>query len=152
DIGVLWIWMAIAGAGIGPAFAVFTLIVSAAVPMRQIGVASSSLTFFQQIGGTIGLTIASTLFASRLLEEVPKQLVAAGVPPEAVAGFSQGGSSLNLTDTNLRDSILAQFPQAAPIIDSIVAGIHEAISLALANSIWIGVGAAILAVVAVLFL
>jgi EmrB/QacA subfamily drug resistance transporter len=152
DIGTLWIWMAIAGAGIGPAFAVFTLIVSAAVPMRQIGVASSSLTFFQQIGGTIGLTIASTLFASRLTEEVPKQLVAAGVPPEAVAGFSQGGSSLNLTDTNLRESILAQFPQAAPIVDAIVAGIRESISLALGGAIWIGIGAAIIAVIAVLFL
>jgi EmrB/QacA subfamily drug resistance transporter len=152
DIGTLWIWMAIAGAGIGPAFAVFTLIVSAAVPMRQIGVASSSLTFFQQIGGTIGLTIASTLFASRLMEEVPKQLVAAGVPPEAVAGFSQGGSSLNLTDTNLRESILAQFPQAAPIVDAIVAGIRESISLALGGAIWIGIGAAIIAVIAVLFL
>jgi EmrB/QacA subfamily drug resistance transporter len=152
DIGVLWIWMAIAGAGIGPAFAVFTLIVSAAVPMRQIGVASSSLTFFQQIGGTIGLTIASTLFASRLMEEVPKQLVAAGVPPEAVAGFSQGGSSLNLTGTNLRETILAQFPQAAPIVDAIVAGVRESISLALGGAIWVGIGAAIIAVIAVLFL
>jgi EmrB/QacA subfamily drug resistance transporter len=152
DITALWIWMAIAGAGIGPAFAVFTLIVSAAVPMRQIGVASSSLTFFQQIGGTIGLTIASTLFASRLTEEVPKQLIAAGVPPEAVAGFSQGGSSLNFTRTDLRESILAQFPQAAPIVDAIVAGIREAISVALAGAIWVGIGAAIIAVIAVLFL
>jgi EmrB/QacA subfamily drug resistance transporter len=152
DIGVLWIWMALAGAGIGPAFAVFTLIVSAAVPMRQIGVASSSLTFFQQIGGTIGLTIASTLFASRLMEEVPKQLIAAGVPPQAVAGFSQGGSSLNLTDTDLRATILAQFPQAAPIVDAIVGGIREAISVSLASAIWIGIGAAIIAVIAVLFL
>ena len=152
DIGVLWIWMAIAGAGIGPAFAVFTLIVSAAVPMRQIGVASSSLTFFQQIGGTIGLTIASTLFASRLTEEVPKQLIAVGVPAEAVSGFSQGGSSLNLTRTDLRESILEQFPQAAPIVDAIVAGIREAISVALAGAIWVGIGAAIIAVIAVLFL
>ena len=152
DITVLWIWMVIAGAGIGPAFAVFTLIVSAAVPMRQIGVASSGLTFFQQIGGTIGLTIASTLFASRLTEEVPKQLIAAGVPAEAVGGFSQGGSILSLTGTDLRATILAQFPQAAPIVDAIVAGIREAISVALGGAIWVGIGAAVIAVIAVLFL
>ncbi|HEY8135815.1 MAG TPA: MDR family MFS transporter [Candidatus Limnocylindrales bacterium] len=152
DIGVLWIWMAIAGAGIGPAFAVFTLIVSAAVPMHQIGAASSGLTFFQQIGGTIGLTIASTLFASRLTDEVPKQLIAAGVPAEAVSGFAQGGSTLNLTRTDLRATILAQFPQAAPIIDAIVAGIREAISVALAGALWVGIGAAAIAVIAVLFL
>ena len=74
------------------------------------------------------------------------------MPPEAVAGFSQGGSSLNLTGTDLRATILAQFPQAAPIVDAIVAGIREAISVSLAGAIWIGIGAAIIAVIAVLFL
>jgi EmrB/QacA subfamily drug resistance transporter len=158
DIGTLWIWMAIAGAGIGPAFAVFTLIVSAAVPMRQIGVASSSLTFFQQIGGTIGLTIASTLFASRLTEEVPKQLVSAGVPEQFVAQFAGSSGSFNLTGTgDLGARILAQVPEqfkalVEPLIPNIVNAIHEAISLALGGAIWVGIGAAIIAVIAVAFL
>jgi hypothetical protein len=158
DLVTLWIWMAIAGAGIGPAFAVFTLIVSAAVPMRQIGVASSSLTFFQQIGGTIGLTIASTLFASRLTEEVPRQLVAAGVPEQFVGQFAGNSGSFNLTGTgDLGARILEQVPAefkalVEPLIPSIVNGIHEAISLALGGAVWVGVGAAILAVIAVLFL
>ena len=158
DLVTLWIWMAIAGAGIGPAFAVFTLIVSAAVPMRQIGTASSSLTFFQQIGGTIGLTIASTLFASRLTEEVPKQLVAAGVPQQFVAQFAGNSGSFNLTGTgDLGARILAQVPEqfkplVEPLIPNIVNGIHEAISLALGGAIWVGIGAAIIAVIAVLFL
>jgi hypothetical protein len=150
--------MAIAGAGIGPAFAVFTLIVSAAVPMRQIGVASSSLTFFQQIGGTIGLTIASTLFASRLTEEVPKQLVAAGVPEQFVTQFAGNSGSFNLTGTgDLGARILAQVPEQfkaliEPLIPNIVNGIHEAISLALGGALWVGIGAAMIAVIAVLFL
>ena len=55
DRPVLWIWMIVAGLGIGPSFAVFALIVQNAVPPREIGTASSSLTFFQQIGGTVGL-------------------------------------------------------------------------------------------------
>jgi EmrB/QacA subfamily drug resistance transporter len=158
DHVTLWIWMAIAGAGIGPAFAVFTLIVSAAVPMRQIGVASSSLTFFQQIGGTIGLTIASTLFASRLMEEVPRQLVTAGVPQEFVSQFAGNAGAFNLTAPgDLGARILANVPEQfrpliEPIIQNIVYGIHEAISVALANAIWVGVGAAIIAVIAVLFL
>ena len=55
--------MVVAGLGIGPTFAVFTLIVQNTVPPDRIGVATSSLTFFQQIGGTVGLTIAGTIFA-----------------------------------------------------------------------------------------
>lgn len=158
DLVTLWIWMAIAGAGIGPAFAVFTLIVSAAVPLGQIGVASSSLTFFQQIGGTIGLTIASTLFASRLTEEVPKQLVAAGVPQQFVSQFAGSSGSFNLTGTgDLGARILEQVPEqfkalVQPLIPNIVNGIHEAISLALGGAIWVGIGAAIIAVIAVMFL
>src|SRR6266567_2417393 len=35
---LVWLWMAIAGVGIGPAFAVFTLIVQNAVPVRDLGV------------------------------------------------------------------------------------------------------------------
>ena len=89
----MWIWMIIAGLGIGPSFAVFTLIVQNSVPPREVGTASSSLTFFQQIGGTVGLTIASTIFASRLIEEIPPQLVAAGVPQQFIDQFqAQQGS------------------------------------------------------------
>ena len=94
DRPVLWIWMIIAGLGIGPSFAVFTLIVQNAVPPREIGTASSSLTFFQQIGGTVGLTIAGTIFASKLIDEIPMQMVKAGVPQQIVDQFqAQGGAA-----------------------------------------------------------
>ena len=46
----------------------------------ELGTATSALTLFQQVGGTVGLAITGTLFGSTLLEEVPKQLAAAGVP------------------------------------------------------------------------
>lgn len=90
---LLWLWMALAGLGIGPSFAVFTLIVQNAVSPDRIGVATSNLTFFQQIGGTVGLTLAGTVFASRFAEEIPPRLEAAGVPPEFAAQFAGGGGS-----------------------------------------------------------
>ena len=159
DRATLWIWMIVAGLGIGPSFAVFTLIVQNAVSPREVGTASSSLTFFQQIGGTVGLTIASTIFASKLIEEIPTQLVAAGVPQQAVDQFQQqGGGTLNLTGTgDLGTRILAQVPEqfkafVEPLIPNIVAGIHEAFSLAVASTFWIGIGGALIAAVAVLFL
>jgi predicted MFS family arabinose efflux permease len=150
---VMWIWMVVAGLGIGPSFAVFGLIVQNAVRPQEVGAASSSLTFFQQIGGTVGLTIATTLFASRLIEELPGQLRAAGVPEVAIQGFEQGGGQgFDLTGTDLRQTILDAFPQAAPIIDAIIAGIHEAFSIAVASTFWIGIAGAVLAAIAVLFL
>jgi hypothetical protein len=149
--------MVIAGLGIGPSFAVFTLIVQNEVAMDRVGVASSSLTFFQQIGGTVGLTIASTIFASRFADELPKQLSAAGLPPQFVSAFASGGVG-NLTGTgDLGKVILAAVPPdqqqfVHPLIPAIVHAIYEAVSIAIASTFWVGIGGAILAAVLVLFL
>ena len=68
---VLWGWMFVTGIGVGPTFAVFTLIVQNGVPVARLGTATSNLTFFQQVGGTVGLAITGTIFGSRLIEELP---------------------------------------------------------------------------------
>jgi EmrB/QacA subfamily drug resistance transporter len=159
DRPVLWLWMALAGLGIGPSFAVFTLIVQNAVSPDRIGAATSSLTFFQQIGGTVGLTIAGTLFADRLREEIPTQLVAAGVPQQMVDAFAaSGGNVQDLAGTgDLGAAILAGTPDAfkpvvEPLIPNIVTGIHEAVSIAIASTFWVGIVAALIAAVLVVFL
>jgi EmrB/QacA subfamily drug resistance transporter len=160
DRPVLWLWMALAGLGVGPSFAVFTLIVQNAVSPDRIGVATSSLTFFQQIGGTVGLTIAGTLFGDRIKTEIPIQLVAHGVPQPIVDQFSGAGAGaqLDLTGTgDLGAKILAGTPDAfkpiiQPLIPNIVGGIHEAISIAIANTFWAGIVAAVLAALLVLLL
>ena len=61
---LVWLWMFIAGLGIGPSFAIFTTIVQSAVAPRMLGAATSSLTFFRQVGGSVGLAIAGTIFGS----------------------------------------------------------------------------------------
>ena len=155
----LWLWMVLAGLGIGPSFAVFTLIVQNAVSPDRIGVATSSLTFFQQIGGTVGLTIAGTIFASRFAEEVPPRLIAAGVPAQFAQQFAvAGGGNADVTGTgDLGQRILAAVPPEAqalvqPLIPGIVNAIHEAFSVALASTFWVGIIGAILAAVFVAFL
>src|SRR2546425_6521554 len=87
---VLWAWMFVAGLGVGPMFSVFTLVVQGAVAPQQIGTATSSLTLFQQLGGSVGLAIAGTVFGSRLVEELPRQL-SSSVPPQVASAF--GGSA-----------------------------------------------------------
>ena len=160
DRPILWLWMVLAGLGIGPSFAVFTLIVQNAVSHEQVGVATGSLTFFQQIGGTVGLTIAGTLFADRLTAEIPTQLAKSGVPQSMLDQFQAngGGGALDLTGTgDLGARILAVVPapfkaSVEPIIPTIVHAIHDAFSIALASTFWVGIVAAVVAAVVVLFL
>ena len=122
------------------------------------GTASSSLTFFQQIGGTVGLTVASTLFAGRLTSEIPSELVAFGVPQPLVAQFAGGGGTVDVTGTgDLGQRILTSLPAAVrptvePLIPAIVRGIHEAFSVSLASAFWVGIAGAVAAAVIVLLL
>ncbi|MGH2394457.1 MAG: MFS transporter, partial [Candidatus Limnocylindria bacterium] len=155
---LVWLWMAIAGLGIGPTLAVFTLIVQNSVPVRQLGAATSNVTLFQQLGGTVGLAITGTIFGTRLLEEVPRQMTAAGVPDPVVAGFSAGGGS-TLNDVSavgdLGASILADVPeqfraQVEPFVPAIVDGIHQAFSIATAATFGVGIITALLAALLVL--
>jgi MFS family permease len=156
---VLWFWQFVAGIGIGPTLAVFTIIVQNAVPWQQLGVATSNLTFFRQVGGSVGLAIAGTIFGSTLATEAPRQVVAAvtaaGMPPAQVQLLgSQLATGFNLDDLagvgNLGARILAGIPGTArplvePYLPQIVRGIYEALSLGIANTMWLGVIGALIA-------
>jgi EmrB/QacA subfamily drug resistance transporter len=162
DRPVLWLWMLVAGIGIGPSFAVFTLIVQNSVQPDRIGVATSNLTFFQQIGGTVGLTLAGTILANRVVTELPLQLAKDGVPLQAFAQIpirrpgQTTGVDLFATG-DLGKAILNSVDEAtratlAPIVPNIVRAVHEAFTIALASTFWVGIGGALIAAVLVLFL
>jgi predicted MFS family arabinose efflux permease len=157
DRPIMWLWMALAGLGIGPSFAVFTLIVQNAVSPDRIGVATSSLTFFQQIGGTVGLTLAGTILADKITTELPARLVGAGVPPAFLTGFSPANpdvAKLDIFGTGDLAGRLATVipPEGQGLIPAIVQAIHEAFSIAIASTFWIGIAGAVLAAILVLFL
>jgi EmrB/QacA subfamily drug resistance transporter len=153
---MLWVWQFVTGLGVGPTFAVFTIIVQNAVPWNQLGVATSNLTFFRQIGGTVGLSLAWTIFGTsfrtELLPQVTDRMTASNAPPDVVAGVRQFLAGTRdqfnqLTSVGNLDKTLGDLlpPPVLPFVDAIVRGVHEAMSIAIANSMWLGVGAAIAA-------
>jgi hypothetical protein len=152
--------MFVTGLGVGPTFAVFTLIVQNGVPVARLGTATSNLTFFQQVGGTVGLAITGTIFGSRLIEELPGQLAAAGVPPEiggALAGGGPGSLDALTGVGDLGQAILAAVPpeikaQVEPFVPGIVDAIYNAFSIATASTFVPGIVAAVVAAGLVLLL
>jgi hypothetical protein len=133
-------------------------VVQNAVPFNMLGVATSNLTFFRQIGGTVALAIVGTVFGTAFSNQIAPSMAAAGVPEPIVTGFQQGIQSgavdpNQLTGTgDLGQTILANAgplaSQIEPFIGKVVAGIHDAFSLAIAQSFWIGIIAAVIAAVA----
>jgi EmrB/QacA subfamily drug resistance transporter len=149
----LWLWMLIAGLGVGPTMALFTLIVQNDVPFAQLGTATSDLTLIRQIGTSVGLTIAFTIFRNNLTWGlIHDSIRTAGasadqVPLTPPAGFdpgqltSVGGPGL---------SALSQLPPS--LVGFYTDGFHQAFSVAIGNSVWIGVAASGLAFLTTLLL
>jgi EmrB/QacA subfamily drug resistance transporter len=71
EIGIIF---AVIGLGMGFLMQITTLVAQNSVDPRQMGVASSSRTFFQQIGGSIGVAAFGAVFARRLVESMAAQL------------------------------------------------------------------------------
>jgi EmrB/QacA subfamily drug resistance transporter len=154
DDMVLAAWMFVAGLGIGPTFAVFTIVVQNAVPFQDLGAATSDLTLFRQIGTTVGIAVAFTIFRLNFSWDLLReQLIGAGAPAAFVpttppAGFDAG--QLTSISGNGGTDFLAQIPaQLQPIF---IDGFHRALTISIANSIWLGVAAAGVALVTAFFL
>ena len=155
-VPIVWLWMFIVGLGVGPTFSVFTIVIQNAVPFRQLGVATSNLTFFRQIGGTIALAFVGTIFGSTFQEQIGPQMVAAGVTPDAIGVFF-GAIKAGVIDvqvlTGVGDMgavISAKVPALAPSVDAIVQARDVAFSIATAQTFWLGVlGATAAAIAAV---
>src|SRR5262249_9302023 len=67
-------FFAVIGLGMGFLMQITTLVAQNSVAPNEMGVASSSRTFFQQIGGSIGVAAFGAVFARRLVESLAAQL------------------------------------------------------------------------------
>jgi EmrB/QacA subfamily drug resistance transporter len=78
------VFMLVLGVGIGLVMQVIVLVVQNDAPPRDIGVATSTATFFRSMGGSLGVALFGAIFASRLTSEL------ATLPGGAGAQFSGG--------------------------------------------------------------
>ena len=162
----LYLGMFITGIGIGPAISVYTIIIQNAVPFSRLGVATSNLTFFRQIGGSVGLAIAGTVFSNALSSDLPKQLgpvvanITAAAPPAVqsqVAQVFQQSSGQNLNNlTGVGQSfgqvIISSVPQALqsifePFKSQLDLAFNNSFSFGVSQTFLLGVAASIAAVV-----
>jgi len=156
---LVWTAMFLTGLGIGPISSVLTAVVQTTVPAAVMGVATSTLTFFRQLGASIWLAISGSIFSTAFEAQVPARMSANGVPDSLAAGLTSGsGAVASEASTNVGDLgtlILAALPPearqvVAPFISGIVEAMHEAFSLATGTSFWIGIAAVAVAFVLLL--
>jgi hypothetical protein len=140
----LWAYMLILGFGIGPSMAGFTVVVQNLVPVNRLGVATSTLTFLRQIGASVGLAVAGTVFSTQFANRLPQTLAAHGVPQQAIPQLVQLSELLQSVG-NGRSVLERIFTgPAAALIPKIIAAANQALALAIGDLFWVTVVSGVL--------
>lgn len=108
DVGFLMTGMVIVGLGLGMLMQTLTIAAQNAVEARNLGVATSSTTFFRQIGGTLGTAVLFSVLFSKI--------------PEALAEIFGRSDVRESMMTAMTDPAVAGAPQNAGIVELLSAG------------------------------
>src|SRR5438445_6992108 len=131
----------VVGLGLGPTFPLYLTAVQVALPRQYLGVASSQIQFWRNLGGTVGSSILGAVLANRLPGYLDTQIASLHLPPQVISHLPTGGAN-----AILQPGALSQLPPA----------VATAIRLALSDTlhdIYIFAGAILIAaLVATVFL
>jgi EmrB/QacA subfamily drug resistance transporter len=116
--------MAVLGAGIGLVMQNLILVAQNSVSTRDTGVITSLATLMRSVGGTIGISILGTLFATTLAGNIQGELARLG--PKAAGGGGAGGGAPKLDQQTILDVGSAGLP--APIEHAIRAGVSDSLT------------------------
>jgi EmrB/QacA subfamily drug resistance transporter len=106
--GILGIWMAVLGLGIGMVMPVLTLAVQNAVQRKDLGTATSTVTFFRSIGSALGAAIFGAILTNRLTAHLEKALPG-GNGAAAAKGLRSSTAALHNLPPQTVHTILGAF-------------------------------------------
>jgi hypothetical protein len=148
----------IVGAGLGATFPLYLQSVQNALPRQFLGVATSQIQFWRQIGGTIGTSVLGSVLASRLAASIQAQVAGLHLPPQAgrlvPGGVSNPQAVFDPSAIAARraTATAAGGPQGTAIFDQVLHALRAGLAGTL-HDVFLYCGAAlVLALVASLFL
>ncbi|HZP14616.1 MAG TPA: MDR family MFS transporter [Nocardioides sp.] len=134
----LWrvdLFMFVLGYGVGNCMQPLILTVQSAVPPQAIGVATSSATFFRQIGGTVGIAVFLSIMFSGVSANMSKEFHA--TPAAGVQAKEHASQLAGITDDS---AVINTFPE--PLQHSV----KQAFAESMTPVFWIAGGLGILAI------
>jgi EmrB/QacA subfamily drug resistance transporter len=147
--------MLVLGLGMGSAMSLYNLIVQNALPTR-IGEASAGMTFFRQIGSTVGLALMGSVFNSSYPTAFRGAIPAAIrglIPAQVLAVFNNPQILFQPAAQSQLQHQFGQFgPQGVAIFQSLLQAVKVGIASSLHSIFLVGVIIAAASVIAVVFL
>ncbi|GAA1944471.1 MDR family MFS transporter [Microbacterium aquimaris] len=143
DFTLVSLYMFLLGAGVGTTMQNLVLIVQNTADPSEMGVASSGVTFFRSLGGTVGVSVMGATLAasaSRLVTERQGEI--------ATTLASLGADGTTIAE-QLQAGIL---PQVAALPESLRVIFEEVYAISIANAFLIAVPVAVISLIAIALL
>ncbi len=104
---LLFVYFLMIGLGLGLCLQTLLIAVQNTVPAKDIGVATSSATFFRQLGGTLGVAVFLSLLFNSLPDKITSALRSAGSTPEFQQAVGTAAADPNSPSHTVAQSLAA---------------------------------------------
>src|SRR6266581_1478607 len=114
------------GIGLGVSMPLYINATQSALPREYLGVATSQIQFWRNVGGTVGVAILGAVVSHELPQRIQAQIAALNLPPQIVASLPSGGSAQAIFDPARIAATKAALPaQFQPLFDQVVAAVRS---------------------------
>src|SRR5215472_347554 len=144
----------VVGAGLGLTFPLTIVAVQSALPREFLGVGTSQIQFWRNLGGTIGAAVLGSILANRLPSAIASQIASLHLPPQfKLPSSSSSGSPQAVFDPANLAHVRSQLPpQLALLFDQVVHATRVALASTMQELFLIAAAILVVALVATLFL
>jgi hypothetical protein len=148
--------LVIVGAGLGITFPLYLNAVQSAVERKYLGVVSSNIQFFRNVGGTLATAIFGSILANRLGPNIQTQLNKLNLPPQFTSNFKlpQGaGGAQQIFNAATLAAQRAALPAAfRPYFDQAIVAVKEGLASTMHEVFLIAFVFVVITVVATVFM
>ncbi|MEP6751895.1 MAG: MDR family MFS transporter [Candidatus Dormiibacterota bacterium] len=146
--------LVLVGIGLGTTMPLYIQAVQSAVSRKYLGVVTSNVQFFRNVGGTIATAIFGSILASRLGPNIQSQMSALNLPASFTNTFKVSGQSAQqIFNPATLAAARAALPDAAkPLFDQAIVAVKAGLAVTLHELFLIGAVAIVLSFIASLFM
>ncbi|MBM7412657.1 EmrB/QacA subfamily drug resistance transporter [Clavibacter michiganensis] len=137
DFVLVGIYMFVLGAGLGMLMQNLVLVVQNAIEVKNLGVATSAVTFFRSLGGTVGVSVLGSILGTIIASEITAGITKLAPADQAAAAQALGSG------------VIPQVSQLSPAVRTVV---ESAYGVGIGDVFLYSVPLAIVSLVAVIFL
>jgi EmrB/QacA subfamily drug resistance transporter len=142
------------GLGLGTTMPLYINAVQSALPQRYLGVGTSQIQFWRNVGGTVSSAVLGSILAQRLPGAIASEIAKVHLPAAFLNVLGKSASNPNqlLDPAQIAATRAKLSPQLAPLYDQAIHAVRQAMALTLHDLFLIAIALSAIALVASLFM